>query len=447
MKLGSPRWRRALAFALVLGLAGSAVVLRLWMKRSGATQQGAFLVAPAREPQARDEDASAAGALSIAPSPVFVDNADPHGVTLVGSWHAGPTSKDAYLEAYLHDDDSGKGATSARFTPRLPEARVYTVYLRWPAGGASHAANTPVVITHAQGTTHLRVNQQVGGGAWNRVGSYRFHAGQQGSVLISNTGTDGSVVADAVVFAPALHPEALPLTFSEEFSQPLEVSGYDNWRTTPSKWFASTPYTPDGYGVARFSGAGDPPLALAAGVLSIRASKSEDGWVSGMLSSARPDGSGFLQRYGYFEARMKFPAGMGTWPSFWLLGVGSLANPQTKYGEIDVVEFYGNQPNTAYAASHVWHRIGSEEPVGTLQASTVYGLSTGFHTYSVLVRSDLTTWYVDGVPQLQTPTLPENKEPLYMMVCYALGGDWPTYGVDNPSFTQVDYVRAYAVPP
>lgn len=445
MKLSSSPWRRASALVFVLCLAGAAAAVRLRMKRSDATGHGAFLVAPALEPQAREDPTAVA--LALAPSPVFVDDADSQGVTVVGSWRAGEGAKDAYLERYLHDSNGGKGAKSVRFTPRLPETRVYTVYLRWPAAGSARSSNTPVVITHADGATTLTLNQQVGAGSWNRVGSYRFRAGQQGSVLISNTGTGGAVVADAVAFAPALRPEALPLTFGEEFDGPLDAADYDDWRARPSKWFASTPYTPEGYGAARFGGAGDPPFALAAGVLSIRASKTEAGWVSGMLASARPDGSGFLQRFGYFEARMKFPAGMGTWPSFWLLSAGSLASPQRKYGEIDVVEFYGNQPNTAYAASHVWHRIGSEEPVGTLQASTVHGLSTGFHTYSVLVRSDLTTWYVDGVPQLQTPTLPENKEPLYMMVCYALGGDWPLYGVQSPSFTEVDYVRAYAVPP
>jgi Glycosyl hydrolases family 16 len=446
MKRGARQLRHAAAVALALCVLVGALFSARHFYRSGATQRGAVLVAPAVSPQAFEEDAGP-GALALAPSPVFMDNADRQGVAIVGSWQPGGAAKDAYLETFLHDDDSGKGEKSVLFTPRLPETRVYSVYLRWPAGGRSHADNTPIVITHAGGTTSLRVNQQLGGGSWNRLGSYRFHAGQGGGVLISNTGTRGAVVADAVVFAPLLKPEVLPLTFSEEFSTPLEVSDYDSWRSRPSKWFASTPYAREGYGDARFGGAGDPPFSLSAGVLSIRAAKSERGWVSGMLSSARPDGSGFLQRFGYFEARMKFPAGMGTWPSFWLLGAGSLAQPQTKYGEIDVVEFYGNQPDTAYAASHVWHRIGSEEPVGTLQASTVYGLSTGFHTYSVLVRSDLTTWYVDGVPQLQTPTLPENREPLYMMVCYALGGGWPTYGAKDPSFTEVDYVRAYAVPP
>jgi beta-glucanase (GH16 family) len=203
-------------------------------------------------------------------------------------------------------------------------------------------------------------------------------------------------------------------------------------------------------GDARFGWVGDPPFfgGLRWWLSNHRASKGKQGWVSGMLASARPDGSGFLQRFGYFEARMKFATGMGTWPSFWLLSAGSLGPPGTRYGEIDVVEFYGNQPDKVYTASHVWNQIGSEAPGGVLQPATVPGLSEGFHTtHGVLIRDDFTTWYVDGVPQMQTPTLPEVKEPLYMMVCFALGGDWPTSGVANPSFTQVDYVRAYALPP
>jgi Glycosyl hydrolases family 16 len=431
-----------LAVALGLG----AVLLWLELTDGAATPTQRVLPGPPVAPTAPAEDESTSSELSLAPSPVFVDDADADRVTVLGSWASRSGAKGSYGDTLLHDNNGGKGAKSVRFTPLLPEARMYNVYLRWPED-PRHASNTPIIVTHAAGTTSVVVDQRIGGGGWNHVGRYRFDAGRRGSVLISNTGTGGTVVADAVIFAPTLNVQALPLTFSEEFSEPLDVSSYDNWQRAPSKWFASTPYSTDGYGDAKFGGAGDPPLSLAKGVLAIRASKTENGWVSGMLSSARPDGSGFLQRYGYFEARMKFPAGMGTWPSFWMLGAGSLSRRGNKYAEIDVVEFYGNQPDTAYAATHVWAEIGREEPGGTLQASVVRGLSETFHTYGVLVRDAFTTWYIDGVPQYQTPTLPESKEPLYMMVCYALGGDWPLYGVGNPSFAEVDYVRAYAVSP
>ena len=49
------------------------------------------------------------------------------------------------------------------------------------------------------------VNQRINGGTWNLIGRYYFAAGYSfgaGSVILSATGADGYVVADAVKFVP-----------------------------------------------------------------------------------------------------------------------------------------------------------------------------------------------------------------------------------------------------
>jgi hypothetical protein len=52
-------------------------------------------------------------------------------------------------------------------------------------------------------------------------------------------------------------------------------------------------------------------------------------------------------------------------------------------------------------------------------------------------------FYIDGVEVANTPTLPEEALPLYVMVDLALGDGFP---IDIPSPTRmyVDYIRAYA---
>ncbi|MFH0919803.1 MAG: FAD-dependent oxidoreductase [Fibrobacterota bacterium] len=47
-------------------------------------------------------------------------------------------------------------------------------------------------------TLNTTVNQQSNGGAWNALGTFSFQAGNAGYVRITNTGTNGYVIADAV---------------------------------------------------------------------------------------------------------------------------------------------------------------------------------------------------------------------------------------------------------
>lgn len=96
----------------------------------------------------------------------------------------------------------------------------------------------------------------------------------------------------------------LRLTWEERFDT-LDVSA---WGTPPARWIAHTPWYGD-FGDARFTDPGNGfPFTTAAGKLRIEARRGSDGiWRSGLLSSVDPKGNGFAQKYGYFEARMKFP--------------------------------------------------------------------------------------------------------------------------------------------
>jgi len=71
------------------------------------------------------------------------------------------------------------------------------------------------------------------------------------------------------------------------------------------------------------------------------------------FTSARIKTQGlFEQTYGRFEARIKLPWGPGIWPAFWLLGsdIGLVGWPQC--GEIDIMEYRGQQPNIIHGSVH-----------------------------------------------------------------------------------------------
>ena len=70
----------------------------------------------------------------------------------------------------------------------------------WISVPGLSATNVPVSIKHAAGTARVTVDQSKNGGKWQLLGTYEFAAGTSSSVTISNAGTDGFVVADAIKF-------------------------------------------------------------------------------------------------------------------------------------------------------------------------------------------------------------------------------------------------------
>ena len=117
----------------------------------------------------------------------------------------GSTAHPTYVDSgYLHDNNTGKGDQWARFTPDLPRAGRYRVLVAYPHN-ANRATSVPVLIRHADGETRVTLNQRrkpAVDDLLEPVGEFRFEAGQAGRVEITNAGTDGFVVIDAVQWIP-----------------------------------------------------------------------------------------------------------------------------------------------------------------------------------------------------------------------------------------------------
>ncbi|HEX8911255.1 MAG TPA: hypothetical protein VF796_02765, partial [Humisphaera sp.] len=111
--------------------------------------------------------------------------------------HVGP--------GYEHDENDGKGAKSARFKLAVKEAGKYQVRLAYPPN-ANRATNVPVTVSgQAGGPATAKVNQRKAPSVdklWEPVGTYEFAAGATAVVEVSNAGTDGYVIIDAVQLLP-----------------------------------------------------------------------------------------------------------------------------------------------------------------------------------------------------------------------------------------------------
>jgi beta-glucanase (GH16 family) len=166
-------------------------------------------------------------------------------------------------------------------------------------------------------------------------------------------------------------------------------------------------------------------------------------YTSGMICSYNK----FSQTYGYFEARMKIPAGQGLWPAFWLVPTPSVWPP-----EIDVMENLGNDPSLIYMTSHYSANYPSPgEPYGGSYQGTYGGtnFSTGFHRFGVEWSSTAIVWYVDGVERYRVtqrvPILGYGFTGMYMIANLAVGGSWPGNPDASlfPTQLEIDYIRAY----
>jgi subtilisin family serine protease len=136
-------------------------------------------------------------------------------------------------DARAFGGQASQGSTAAsnivRFTPALPSAGFYTVSAMWPAlSGNGSAIN--VTIAHAGGTETVQVNQTVGSGLWQDLGTYFFESGQTAYVELSDL-SGGRLVADAVRFEQdgtglAIATRQLPVgVLGQAYSSSLVASG------------------------------------------------------------------------------------------------------------------------------------------------------------------------------------------------------------------------------
>lgn len=135
------------------------------------------------------------------PNSVVVDDED---AKLVGSWKKSTFSSNFVGVGYIHDDQTGKGEKSVTFTPDLPVAGEYQVLVAYTPGN-TRANNVPVTVKFQGGSKTVTLDQTKPAKVnklFEPIGTFAFVAGQSASVEISNKGTKGHVIVDAVQFKP-----------------------------------------------------------------------------------------------------------------------------------------------------------------------------------------------------------------------------------------------------
>jgi len=143
---------------------------------------------------------SEGGAAGVDPKTLEGVVVDDEQAVLNGFSMSGHVTSPYVAAGYRHDGNEGKGEQSARFVVKVPADGKYEVRVAYSQNG-NRATNVPVKITHAGGVAEVKVNQKKVPAIdklFQPVGKYEFKAGKEYSVEISNAGTDGYVMIDAV---------------------------------------------------------------------------------------------------------------------------------------------------------------------------------------------------------------------------------------------------------
>lgn len=197
-------------------------------------------------------------------------------------------------------------------------------------------------------------------------------------------------------------------------------------------------------------------VSVENGVLKISA-RQESFEGSGYTSARLITKGLFQQKYGRFEARVKLPTGQGLWPAFWLLGDDSNGDIWPQIGEIDVMEYLGDEPTQIFGTIHGPQYSGGESisKEFVLEADR---FDTGFHIFGIEWTPDFINFYVDDkLYQTLKPSDVEeetngegewvfNDREFYMILNMAVGGNLPGPPNADTMFPQtmyVDYVRVY----
>ncbi len=155
-------------------------------------------------------------------------------------------------------------------------------------------------------------------------------------------------------------------------------------------------------------------------------------------------------KYGRIEGRMKLPRGRGLWPAFWMLGTDYPQVGWPKTGEIDIMEYRGQQPSTVIGTLH---GPGYSGGAARTKAKTLSfaRLDNDFHVYAVEWAPEKIEHFVDGELYFTSTPADVNgpwvfDKPFFIILNVAVGGNFVGAPDDITTFPQqmvVDWVRVY----
>ena len=180
----------------------------------------------------------------------------------------------------------------------------------------------------------------------------------------------------------------------------------------------------------------------------------EESYQNSAYTSGRINTNGrFAQQDGRFEARIHLPAGRGIWPAFWLLGANFQSVGWPACGEIDILEYRGQEPGVLHGSLHGPGYSGGSAVTSSYTLPNGARFDQGFHLFAVEWNGDQITWILDETRYLtvRRSDLPPGgawvfDHPFFIILNVAVGGHFvgpPDASTVFPQTMRVDWVRVY----
>jgi beta-glucanase (GH16 family) len=162
-------------------------------------------------------------------------------------------------------------------------------------------------------------------------------------------------------------------------------------------------------------------------------------------------------KYGRFEIRAKLPRGQGLWPAIWLMPSDDVYGGWAASGEIDIVEYKGQEPNQVWGTLHYGAPWPNNKHSGTQYRLPQRTFADTFHVFALEWEAGVIRWYVDDhLYQTQTkwdttaaPFPAPFDQEFHLIINQAVGGGFvgpPNEKTAFPAKLEVDYVRVYQRP-
>ncbi len=263
-----------------------------------------------------------------------------------------------------------------------------------------------------------------------------------------------TTVAPTSTLAPVTAPDPIPpeppagmeLVWSDEFDG--DSVNLDNWTYDIGGW---------GWGNGEAQYYTDRPENARPEngvlVIELRKEQIEDN----SFTSARLRTQGLQEfQYGRIEARLKVPAGLGTWPAFWMLGANfeqDAAEQERNWpfvGEIDIMEYTGKEPDLILGTVHGPGYSGAGGKSKWFRQD--FDIADDWHVFAVDWNQERIQWFFND--EMYFELKPEDMgqrewvfdAPFFIILNLAHGG---TLGgvidleLEYPIQYLADYVRVY----
>ncbi|MBR6455438.1 MAG: glycoside hydrolase family 16 protein [Prevotella sp.] len=244
----------------------------------------------------------------------------------------------------------------------------------------------------------------------------------------------------------AQQPAEYQLVFSDEFNQS------NGSQPDSTKWGRSLR---ENNGWARWVSNSPKVVYIKNGRLICRGipNKSEPTDTATMLTGSVDTKDRFSFQYGKVEVRMKTNLKIGNFPAIWMMPQPDRSSDK-RYGEIDIVEMFGNEGMAAHSA-HT-HRSYILKKEGLKRQFRTKVDVTKWHVYGIIWTKDKIVWTIDGAEvaeyhRIDSPVMNEEGQwtfsrPFFLRLNQSVGDySHPLLIPDLKGIyeTQFDWVRIY----